>query len=163
MHIIVNRAKILLTFFTYITKHIISNSMEEAIKNINKIYNNDVIVFREHSYYLDRDFYLDGDFSTPYNFSEIISEILPEITNVCIDDMINNLDFKDFSTTPTLTFDVTPEPEELPAVDTDTDLTAVNEDPAFDESRLSPEELKMVEGIGDTLANNIFKYFHKDK
>ena len=54
-------------------------------------------------------------------------------------------DFKDFSTTPTLTFDVTPEPEELPAVDTDTDLTAVNEDPAFDESRLSPEELKMVE------------------
>ena len=54
-------------------------------------------------------------------------------------------DFKDFSTTPTLTFDVTPKPEELPAVDTDTDLTAVNEDPAFDESRLSPEELKMVE------------------
>ena len=40
---------------------------------------------------------------------------------------------------------MTPEPEELPAVDTDTDLTAVNEDPAFDESRLSPEELKMVE------------------
>ena len=74
-----------------ISEFIISNSMEEAIKNINKIYNNDVIVFREHSYYLDRDFYLDGDFSTPYNFSEIISEILPEITNVCIDDMINNL------------------------------------------------------------------------
>ena len=68
-----------------ISEFIISNSMEEAIKNINKIYNNDVIVFREHSYYLDR------DFSTPYNFSEIISEILPEITNVCIDDMINNL------------------------------------------------------------------------
>lgn len=27
----------------------------------------------------------------------------------------------------------------------------------------SVQELKMVEGIGDTLANNIFKYFHKDK
>ena len=74
-----------------ISEFIISNSMEEAIKNINKIYNNDVIVFKENSYYLDRDFYLDGDFSTPYNFSEIISEILSEITNVCIDDMINNL------------------------------------------------------------------------
>ena len=53
-------------------------------------------------------------------------------------------EFKDFSTTPTLTFDVVPETNDTPAF-TDTAAPAEQPaDPAFSESSLSPEELQMV-------------------
>lgn len=55
-------------------------------------------------------------------------------------------EFKDFTTTPTLTFDVAPDTQELPAAAAPTTaLAGQAEDPAFDEKSLSPEELKMVE------------------
>lgn len=61
-------------------------------------------------------------------------------------------EFKDFNTTPTLTFDPLPEAEELPAETTDTALTGQDDkDPAFDENRLSPEELKMVEDFSSKI------------
>ena len=61
-------------------------------------------------------------------------------------------EFKDFNTTPTLTFDPLPEAEELPAESPDTALTGPDgKDPAFDESRLTPEELKMVEDFSSKI------------
>ncbi len=54
-------------------------------------------------------------------------------------------EFKDFTTTPTLTFDVTPDTQDLPAAGTSSTPAEQAQDPAFDESRLTPEELKMVE------------------
>ena len=61
-------------------------------------------------------------------------------------------EFKDFTTTPTLTFDVTPDTQELPAANSSTSTPAEPvQDPAFDESRLSPEELKMVEDFSEKI------------
>lgn len=54
-------------------------------------------------------------------------------------------EFKDFTTTPTLTFDVTPDTQELPAAGGTTTELADQQDPAFSENNLSPEELRMVE------------------
>ena len=54
-------------------------------------------------------------------------------------------ELKDFTTTPTLTFDVTPDTQDLPAAKTVSAPAEQAQDPAFDESRLSPEEIKMVE------------------
>lgn len=54
-------------------------------------------------------------------------------------------EFKDFTTTPTLTFDVTPDTQDLPTARTVATPAEQAQDPAFDENRLSPEELKMVE------------------
>lgn len=54
-------------------------------------------------------------------------------------------EFKDFTPTPTLTFDVMPDTQELPAAGTAATPAEQAQDPAFDESRLTPEELKMVE------------------
>ncbi len=55
-------------------------------------------------------------------------------------------EFKDFTTTPTLTFDAAPDTQELPsAAAPAAALAGQAEDPAFDEKNLSPEELKMVE------------------
>ena len=53
-------------------------------------------------------------------------------------------EFKDFSTTPTLTFDVAPETKEAPAATTASDLAEQAADPAFSENNLTPEELQMV-------------------
>ncbi|MCD8365130.1 MAG: toxic anion resistance protein [Clostridiales bacterium] len=56
-----------------------------------------------------------------------------------------SVDLKDMTTTPTLSFDVTPGTEELPSATASTAEAAVTDDPAFDESNLTPEELQMVE------------------
>ena len=52
-------------------------------------------------------------------------------------------EFKDFTTTPTLTFGETPDTQELPS--TVAEETEVVEDPAFNENNLTAEEKKMVE------------------
>lgn len=54
-------------------------------------------------------------------------------------------DLKDFSTTPTLTFDVNPQTE--PAASAGIDLAEKTQDPAFSENNLTPEELQMVESF----------------
>ena len=54
-------------------------------------------------------------------------------------------ELKDFTTTPTLTFDATDDAENLPGDSQNTKVKTANADPAFDENRLSPEELKMVD------------------
>jgi uncharacterized protein YaaN involved in tellurite resistance len=55
-------------------------------------------------------------------------------------------EFKDFTVTPTLTFDVTPDTQELPATPISSDsLAEAAKDPAFDEDRLTPEEKRMVD------------------
>ena len=52
-------------------------------------------------------------------------------------------EFKDFTTTPTLTFGETPDTQELPStVAEETELVA---DSAFNENNLTAEEKKMVE------------------
>lgn len=53
-------------------------------------------------------------------------------------------EFKDFTTTPTLTFDVTPETKEAPAPAASSELAEQAADPAFSENNLTPEELQMV-------------------
>lgn len=53
-------------------------------------------------------------------------------------------EFKDFTTTPTLTFDVAPETKEAPAPTTSSELAEQAADPAFSENNLTPEELQMV-------------------
>lgn len=53
-------------------------------------------------------------------------------------------EFKDFSTTPTLTFDVAPETNDTPAVADAATPAEQPADPAFSENNLSPEELQMV-------------------
>ena len=83
-------------------------------------------------------------------------------------------ELKDFATTPTLTFDVTPQTENAsPAASAGTDLSEKAQDPAFSENNLTPEELQMVEnfshqidisnsqailqyGVGDTEKNGGF-------
>ena len=57
-------------------------------------------------------------------------------------------ELKDFATTPTLTFDVTPQTENAsPAASAGTDLSEKAQDPAFSENNLTPEELQMVENF----------------
>lgn len=53
-------------------------------------------------------------------------------------------EFKDFTTTPTLTFDVAPETKEAPAAASSSELAEQAADPAFSENNLTPEELQMV-------------------
>lgn len=54
-------------------------------------------------------------------------------------------EFKDFTTTPTLTFDVAPNTEELPAASAAAAVTEPVQDENFSEKNLSKEELQMVE------------------
>lgn len=53
-------------------------------------------------------------------------------------------EFKDFTATPTLTFDVPPETKEAPAPAASSELAEQAADPAFSENNLTPEELQMV-------------------
>ena len=53
-------------------------------------------------------------------------------------------EFKDFTVTPTLTFDVAPETKEAPAPAASSELAEQAADPAFSENNLTPEELQMV-------------------
>ena len=53
-------------------------------------------------------------------------------------------EFKDFTATPTLTFDVAPETKEAPAPAASSELAEQAADPAFSENNLTPEELQMV-------------------
>ena len=53
-------------------------------------------------------------------------------------------EFKDFTATPTLTFDVAPETKEAPASTASSELAEQAADPAFSENNLTPEELQMV-------------------
>lgn len=60
-------------------------------------------------------------------------------------------EFKDFSTTPTLTFDVAPETKEAPAATVASDLAQQVSDPAFSENNLTPEELQMVNDFSEKI------------
>ncbi|WP_294900246.1 toxic anion resistance protein [uncultured Eubacterium sp.] len=60
-------------------------------------------------------------------------------------------EFKDFTTTPTLTFDVAPETKEAPAATTSSDLAEQAADPAFSENNLTPEELQMVNEFSEKI------------
>lgn len=53
-------------------------------------------------------------------------------------------EFKDFTATPTLTFDVAQETKEAPAPAASSELAEQAADPAFSENNLTPEELQMV-------------------
>ena len=53
-------------------------------------------------------------------------------------------EFKDFTATPTLTFDVAPETKEAPAPAASSELAEQAADPAFSENNLTPEELQIV-------------------
>ena len=53
-------------------------------------------------------------------------------------------EFKDFTATPTLTFDVAPETKEAPAPAASSELAEQAADPTFSENNLTPEELQMV-------------------
>ena len=66
-----------------IFEFILAVNIEEAIKNINTLYGYNVIIFKENSYYLDE------NFSVPYNWHDIISEIIQDIKSIYIDDMIS--------------------------------------------------------------------------
>ena len=60
-------------------------------------------------------------------------------------------EFKDFTTTPTLTFDVAPETKEAPAAPAASDLAEQVADPAFNEKNLTPEELQMVNDFSEKI------------
>ncbi len=60
-------------------------------------------------------------------------------------------EFKDFTTTPTLTFNVAPETKEAPAATTASDLAEQAADPAFSENNLTPEELQMVNDFSEKI------------
>lgn len=60
-------------------------------------------------------------------------------------------EFKDFTTTPTLTFDVAPDTNEAPAATTASDLAEQVADPAFNEKNLTPEELQMVNDFSEKI------------
>lgn len=60
-------------------------------------------------------------------------------------------EFKDFTTTPTLTFDVAPETKESPAATASSDLAEQAADPAFNENNLTPEELQMVNDFSEKI------------
>ncbi len=56
-----------------------------------------------------------------------------------------SVDLKDMTTTPTLSFDVTPDTQELPSATVGTTEMSAADAQDFNESNLTPEELKMVE------------------
>ncbi|MCD7922270.1 MAG: toxic anion resistance protein [Clostridiales bacterium] len=56
-----------------------------------------------------------------------------------------SVDLKDYTTTPTLSFDTVPDAQELPVAAGDMAGTEVAADAAFSENNLTPEELKMVD------------------
>ncbi len=56
-----------------------------------------------------------------------------------------SVDLKDYTTTPTLSFDAVPDAQELPVAAGDMAGTDVAPDAAFTEENLTPEELKMVD------------------
>lgn len=60
-------------------------------------------------------------------------------------------EFKDFTTTPTLTFDVAPETKDAPATMSASELAEQVSDPAFSENNLSPEELQMVNDFSEKI------------
>ncbi len=60
-------------------------------------------------------------------------------------------EFKDFTTTPTLTFDVAPETKDAPATTSASELAEQVSDPAFSENNLSPEELQMVNDFSEKI------------
>ena len=60
-------------------------------------------------------------------------------------------EFKDFATTPTLTFDVAPDTKEAPAAPAASDLAEQVADPAFNEKNLTPEELQMVNDFSEKI------------
>ena len=60
-------------------------------------------------------------------------------------------EFKDFTATPTLTFDVAPETKEAPAPTASSELAEQAADPAFSENNLTPEELQMVNEFSQKL------------
>ena len=60
-------------------------------------------------------------------------------------------EFKDFTTTPTLTFDVAPETKEAPAATAASDLAEQVSDPAFSEKNLTPKELQMVNDFSEKI------------
>ncbi|WP_294787726.1 toxic anion resistance protein [uncultured Eubacterium sp.] len=60
-------------------------------------------------------------------------------------------EFKDFATTPTLTFDVAPETKDAPATPSASELAEQVSDPAFSENNLSPEELQMVNDFSEKI------------
>ena len=60
-------------------------------------------------------------------------------------------EFKDFTTTPTLTFDVAPETKEATAATAASDLAEQVSDPAFSEKNLTPEELQMVNDFSEKI------------
>lgn len=60
-------------------------------------------------------------------------------------------EFKDFTTTPTLTFDVAPETKEAPAATAASDLAEQVSDPAFSRKNLTPEELQMVNDFSEKI------------
>lgn len=66
-----------------ISEFVLAVNIEEAIKNINALYGYNAITFKENSYYLDENFFV------PYNWHDIISEIIQDIKSVYIDDMIS--------------------------------------------------------------------------
>ena len=61
-------------------------------------------------------------------------------------------EFKDFTVTPTLTFDAVPGTQELPSAPQQMgEVVAGGEDPDFREDNLTPEELKMVDEFTDKI------------
>ena len=61
-------------------------------------------------------------------------------------------EFKDFTVTPTLTFDAVPDTQELPSAPQQMgEVVAGGEDPDFREDNLTPEELKMVDEFTDKI------------
>ena len=60
-------------------------------------------------------------------------------------------EFKDFTTTPTLTFDVAQETKEAPAATAASALAEQVSDPAFSEKNLTPEELQMVNDFSEKI------------
>ena len=60
-------------------------------------------------------------------------------------------EFKDFTATPTLTFDVAPETKEAPAPTASSELAEQAADPAFSENNLTPEELQMVNEFSEKI------------
>ncbi|MCD8218743.1 MAG: toxic anion resistance protein [Clostridiales bacterium] len=65
-----------------------------------------------------------------------------------------SVDLKDMTTTPTLSFDVTPDTQELPSAVTGTTDLSASDAQDFNESNLTQEELKMVEEFSQKIDIN---------
>lgn len=65
-----------------------------------------------------------------------------------------SVDLKDMTTTPTLSFDVIPDTQELPATAAGTAEMSAADAQDFNESNLTPEELKMVEEFSQKIDIN---------